>query len=660
MVLQRRLEYGFDGFQVPVVPRASRSVRGRGPIRKKCDDNQIHAFEILASVAGNILQESESSVQSNAAGVKDQNHIFYTNSKGEREDEGRSIKKDPCEGGSFDEKSFACVPGFQGHHKSYKLNEFCQAHDNISHKVGSASNAYDHSEVTCSAEKLATISRKNNCGYSSSRVVGGPPYFGDVYEGKVGAILESKLEDGPYRSRRGIDQSLTVAGCSEDQMELEREPLALVDSESDVKVTLSRDCVNFVPFPRHFDNIKVVNRDDDENSVGCTQTSTITKAYRSPPDIQQRRMKKLFPSRHWRKSQKLKDGKKNPIYCNGRNFHIDERSQNIYPFKKRKFFNQSPISASDGGLHHEAFGASSSVASQQVPHESKGCDVKFSIKSFKVPELFIEIPATATVGSLKRTVMEAVTAVLGDGLHVGILLQGKEIRDDNKSLLQTGISQVQKRHSLGFILEPGHTQITPPACTEHPSMESGGKPRRLSRHLAPLTLQPGASYASPDRQLLSLGGSVERDLNIVPSLADSSTGNAMPEAQALVAVPATSMEPLAVVPFDQKSHPEFVRRRIRRPFSVSEVEALVQAVEKLGTGRWRDVKLRAFDSAKHRTYVDLKDKWKTLVHTARISPHQRRGEPVPQELLDRVLAAHAYWSQHQARQQLKTAEALCS
>ncbi|KAK4551781.1 hypothetical protein RGQ29_032258 [Quercus rubra] len=677
MVLQRRLEYSFDGYQVPVVPRASRSVRGRGPIRKKCDGNQIRAFEILASVAGNILQESESSVQSNATGVKDQNHIFYTNSKGEREDEGRSIKKDPCEGENFDEKSFACVPGFQGHQKSNKLNEFCQAHDNISHKVGSASNTYDHSEVICSAEKLATITRKNHCGYSSSRVVGGPPYFGDFYEGKVGGILESKLEDGPYRSRSGRDQSLTVAGSSEDPMELDREPLALVDSESDVKVTLSRDCVNFVPFPRHCDNMKVVSRDDDENSVGCTQTSTVTKAYRSPPDIQQRRMKKLFPSRHWRKSQKLKDGKKKPIYCNGRNFHIDERPQNIYPFKKRKFFNQSPISASDGGLHHEgvinfpnkringdnrsaAFGASSSVASQQVPHESKGCDVKLSIKSFKVPELFIEIPATATVGSLKRTVMEAVTAVLGDGLHVGILLQGKEIRDDNKSLLQTGISQVQKRHSLGFILEPGHTQITPPACTEHPSMVSGGKPRSLSRHLAPLTLQPGASYASPDCQLLNSGGSVERDLNIVPSLADSSTGNAMPETQALVAVPATSMEPLAVVPFDQKSHPEFVRRRIRRPFSVSEVEALVQAVEKLGTGRWRDVKLRAFDSAKHRTYVDLKDKWKTLVHTARISPHQRRGEPVPQELLDRVLAAHAYWSQHQARQQLKTAEALCS
>ncbi|KAH6757692.1 telomeric DNA binding protein 1, partial [Perilla frutescens var. hirtella] len=91
-------------------------------------------------------------------------------------------------------------------------------------------------------------------------------------------------------------------------------------------------------------------------------------------------------------------------------------------------------------------------------------------------------------------------------------------------------------------------------------------------------------------------------------------------------------------------------RRTRRPFSVGEVEALVGAVEKLGTGRWRDVKMGAFEDADHRTYVDLKDKWKTLVHTAGISPHQRRGEPVPQELLDRVLSAHSYWSQHQSKQ----------
>ena len=42
---------------------------------------------------------------------------------------------------------------------------------------------------------------------------------------------------------------------------------------------------------------------------------------------------------------------------------------------------------------------------------------------------------------------------------------------------------------------------------------------------------------------------------------------------------------------------------------------------------------------------NVQDKWKTLVHTAKISPQQRRGEPVPQELLNRVLNAHGYWSQ---------------
>lgn len=55
------------------------------------------------------------------------------------------------------------------------------------------------------------------------------------------------------------------------------------------------------------------------------------------------------------------------------------------------------------------------------------------------------------------------------------------------------------------------------------------------------------------------------------------------------------------------------------------------------------------------TMIFLQDKWKTLVHTASISPQQRRGEPVPQELLDRVLRAYGYWSQHQGKHQARGA-----
>lgn len=73
---------------------------------------------------------------------------------------------------------------------------------------------------------------------------------------------------------------------------------------------------------------------------------------------------------------------------------------------------------------------------------------------------------------------------------------------------------------------------------------------------------------------------------MVPSLADTSPNNTVSKCRTLVAVPAINMEALAVIPFRRKpGNSDFAQRRMRRPFSVPEVEALVQAVEKLGTGR---------------------------------------------------------------------------
>ncbi|XP_010529826.1 PREDICTED: telomere repeat-binding protein 6 [Tarenaya hassleriana] len=255
------------------------------------------------------------------------------------------------------------------------------------------------------------------------------------------------------------------------------------------------------------------------------------------------------------------DGKRKMSYPKERvssNTNSHQESERMYPFKKRKFFHQN--------------------------HRFESCkNVKFNIKSFKIPDLFVDIPVSATVGTLKATVMEAVTKILNDGLKVGVLLRGKNVGDDSKTLIQTGIRRDDNHGSVGFTLEPP---------------------------------KPGSTTKT-----LQTRRSVNRRVENT----------------------AVSVVPVRIKPI---SRPETisVQRRIRRPFTVSEVESLVQAVEKLGTGRWRDVKSHAFDDANHRTYVDLKDKWKTLVHTAKISPRQRRGEPVPQELLDRVLTAHAFWS----------------
>lgn len=99
-------------------------------------------------------------------------------------------------------------------------------------------------------------------------------------------------------------------------------------------------------------------------------------------------------------------------------------------------------------------------------------------------------------------------------------------------------------------------------------------------------LQQRTYNVSQEHSLIKFESCGGGDLNVVPTLADTARNNTMSKCRALVAVPAIDMEALAVIPFCHKPrNPDFVQRRIWRSFSVSEVEALVQAVEKLGTGR---------------------------------------------------------------------------
>ncbi|KAJ7536972.1 hypothetical protein O6H91_12G090600 [Diphasiastrum complanatum] len=81
-------------------------------------------------------------------------------------------------------------------------------------------------------------------------------------------------------------------------------------------------------------------------------------------------------------------------------------------------------------------------------------------------------------------------------------------------------------------------------------------------------------------------------------------------------------------------------RRTCIPFSQPDIELLVEGVERLGTGRWRDIKRLYFAKVKHRTSADLKDKWRSLVHSATLPSWQRRGPRLPTTLTGRILAIH--------------------
>lgn len=701
MVLQKRLDYGFNGYQVPTIPKGSRSARRRrGALFKKAESNQMRAFELLATVAGELLQEKESSpvssnvsagklllgrettpvssnvsagkllqgrettpASSNMSAGRVQPSLIRDVVKKELPDEEKPLKVESCDQGSCDESILASDVGIHVPNSSYTSKDVLHVRKNA--PSGQVSNHPEASGFGISRKDVVKLTNKGKRG---------SPVYGDSYKGKVGA-KDRKIVTV-------LDGNVPDLYSSEDPVDIDTKPPALVSSDSSVKVPLCMDPVPHGPFPRYHDDVKIVGKDDDEKSSGCTQPSTVTsKAFR-PPRIGDRRIRKLLASRYWRVAPKLKDGEVSnsdgdmkPVFRKRKTCYTRQRSQRYFPPKKRRLYEQSSVSTctraissvgisssskkvikentvGSGLTMHGASGESSSVAVRESSFQTGDSHVKLSIKSFMIPELFIEIPENATVGSLKRTVMEAMTAILGGGLHVGVMLQGKAVRDDNQTLLQTGISCGNKLDGLGFALEPNAATSPPPFCPEDPTFLLPCDSQPLTRYpVAPPT--SGTSDVSLNPVATNLTNCIESDQDSVPTPTDMSMDKTISSSRALVAVPAMSVEALAVVPLRKSRRSELAQRRIRRPFSVSEVEALVQAVEKLGTGRWRDVKLRAFDNAKHRTYVDLKDKWKTLVHTARISPQQRRGEPVPQELLDRVLAAHAYWSQQQAKQQVK-------
>ncbi|KAH9626527.1 hypothetical protein KSS87_009615, partial [Heliosperma pusillum] len=569
-MLQKRLDYGYNGFQVPFVPRAARSSRKRSLVPEKREENQLCAFDVLATVAGKFLLEGESS----------QLTLHGTESKHVEDvvmEENEIVEH--CDQGS----DKAVSPSLT---LEFGLKDLDQDR-NVKEVVVPSSGA-------------------------STR----PCCFTEI---ELNGSDSHKIEDPEI---------------------LDGKPSAMVNSDSSVELALVNDqypCSS--QYPCRETNVNLVCRDDDdEKSYECVQPSAM-KTARPAARIGDRRIRKLLASKYWKIASKAKDGdlsysdvRLHCLYHSKKTGYKRLRSQRVYPFKKRRLYHYSSSSSSHGdigfkGVYNypgKAVGTTASgfrkagvngspacVAGQSKASSSRDSHVKLRIKSFRVPELFLDMSETATIGSLKRTVMEAVSVLIGGGLRVEMLLQGKEIRDDNRTLLQSGICNVKKSGSVGFSLEPTPSKVGASVFSQANSLVlsrvSSDLPQAESRCPFNKEIHQGSSDISADHLATNLSNLMESDHDSAPSPADLSADEGTVGPHALVAVPEVTPQALSMIhPHLKSKCPDMGPRRIRRPFSVSEVEALVLAVEKLGTGRWRDVKLRAFDNAKHRTYVDLK------------------------------------------------------
>ncbi|KAL8247713.1 hypothetical protein R6Q59_008929 [Mikania micrantha] len=631
---KRRHNGGFDGFLSPVVPKAPRSLR-RSAHKKSSTGSEVCPFELLAAVAGQLLQESGSSVSS--TGLERKKQITISE---------KCVKKEPIEVKINPLRLDYLDHGCCGE------SEFVPEHSNIELKLepplkdlpqSDNDSALEHASIVTATDFLKEVGANVKLEASSDK------------NGIDGDLCDANMDTNGTKVQTDTVEKLSVDLTGVKSRVNHHQ---LNKSCKNAHLPFYSDPAPGAYFPRHRKNVKIGIRDDDENYFSFNQHITKMREFRLQSRVGYRRIRKMLTAtKHWKSAPKLKDYDPSNTTTghavksfdqNRKNIYMRERYQAEIAAKRRKKFHhsskpdyvQETSSESISNTPKEK-AVTSSVINHKSLFQAKDGHVKFSIKSFKVPELYIEMPETSTVGSLKRKVVEAVTAILGGDLHVGVLLQGNKIKDDNTTLQQTGIAL--NSDTLGFILESNlpqasHKELTLlPTCENHEPLPSlPASPIMDAGFLKPPIDSPVATCFN--NQIENNQENKQEPLEVV-------------DTKAIVPVTPLNPEALAIVPLNHKvsKKSELSQRRTRRPFSVSEVEALVEAVETLGTGRWRDVKIRAFDDANHRTYVDLKDKWKTLVHTASISPQQRRGEPVPQDLLDRVLAAHSFWSQNQSK-----------
>ncbi|KQK22345.1 telomere repeat-binding protein 5 [Brachypodium distachyon] len=683
MVFQKRSSSEMEvcgGSHVAEMPRVPKSARGKRSVRKKESQTQMMcAFDLLATVAGKLLDEGEGSL-GNMSAVSPVPAASTKDVHVKQEQFGEEVKhfrNDVMDQDSCNESALISHIASQQlvDHQSRKgedLNEVPKAKSEAMDK--------EPSMISCTKADLG-------CNFGAIADRWSPESV------ESGAFTADAAANVMAMTAAGFNKNVADMYNLLDPMDVDVKPPPLVSSDSTGEMPLYGDKIRrSISFPRgpkggaeYAVDREQHDDDDDDKSSGCTHSSTATnRGFRPNCTADHSRVKKLLackyrkvaPARMHKGDLSYSDADRKPSFRNKKMYYTRQRTQRS-SFKRRKLLDRrstlvsEEFAKSNAKRTNKVAARESHIASLEANKginsmpfhkscESNDCHVKLKIKSFKVPELLIEIPETASVGSLKKTVLEAVNAMLGGGLRVGLLHHGKKIRDDNKTLMQAGIAHDDVLDNLDFSLEPN--------CAQHPPQLSAAEDIEFLETIE--TTEPLARVTPADSS--SKHGEVDasQELALTPVTANyqgndrdsvhspggiSSPEKASANSRAIVVVTPVDCNAGAIVPANKaKRSSEQGQRRIRRPFSVAEVEALVLAVEKLGTGRWRDVKLRAFDNAKHRTYVDLKDKWKTLVHTASISPQQRRGEPVPQDLLDRVLAAQSYWSQQQAKLQPKT------
>lgn len=243
-------------------------MQGKRSTRRKKDENDMCAFDLLATVAGNLLAD-----QDNSSNVPNTNAAKAKKRK--------SVKEE-----HFDE----ILPP-----KDVALEK----------DVGSGSvSAFPRQATNCLAENSST---RNEAESILESLTMKPNLLAKIPEcGSYGihhpgssssAEPEQVQQAEPKVIRRQIDGHAVAYGIS-DSVDVDGKPLALVSSDSSSCVPLSsRDKEHQTSSLYQGEVQHTADRDDDENSSGCTHPSTIENKGCKPQYLGNHRIRKLLASK---------------------------------------------------------------------------------------------------------------------------------------------------------------------------------------------------------------------------------------------------------------------------------------------------------------------------------------------------------------------------
>lgn len=269
--------------------------------KKKVEDSQIYAIELLASIAGKLLQESESSTSSNASEGNDQPATGKDVFKQEQQNEDKPFKEGWVYRGSCGDSSFASEVASPNISRKCTLREFSRANNDDVLERTSIVNKSDCSQKVSGDVKPIISQSQTDFGKNSTEGEGCSPHFGESYDTSVKYGIERQQEVA------GLKTEGANICSSKDSIELSPKSPAATNSNSNVELPMRQDPVPVAGISSHRNDIKLGSRDDDENFSRCFKPRTKAKACKPLPCIGDRRIRKLLTSKYWKAGPKLKD-----------------------------------------------------------------------------------------------------------------------------------------------------------------------------------------------------------------------------------------------------------------------------------------------------------------------------------------------------------------